>query len=147
MQRFFILSLLFLFSCSRHTKNVVQQPDDLIPQNKMVQVLADVHLLEATLSVRSPIPSGRNRHLPPEFSHDSVGPVSMEPQKKDTLPYYNIFEHYKITSRQYESSMAWYTANPEKLNDLYDLVIIELTKRQTEDKLGKKGVMRNDSAK
>jgi hypothetical protein len=141
MQRFLIPFILFLCSCGQSAKPVVTAPDDLVPQSTMVEVLADVHLLEASLSIRSysPLPPQMRNHLPPEFRHDSVSPVS-DPAKKDPLPYYNIFKEHKITQKQYDATMAWYAANPDKLNELYDQVIIELTKRQAEDRTGKKTV-------
>lgn len=143
MPRILLIALLFFCSCGHSSKPTVAEPDDLLPKEKMVPVLADVHLLEATLAIRSPMPQHRP-HLPMEFAHDSIPPVSLEPQKKDTLPYYNIFKRYDITRKQYEASMAWYSANPEKLNELYDLVIVELTRRQAEDRTGKK-IISSDS--
>src|SRR4051812_49024630 len=106
MQRFLILSLLFLFSCGHSTKPVSPEPDNLIPQDKMVEIVADVHLLEATLAIRSPATKRPLNHLPQEFLRDSVSPISVEPSKKDTLPYYNIFKRHEVTQQQYESSMA-----------------------------------------
>jgi hypothetical protein len=141
MQRFLIFSLLFLFSCGHGKDQKIKEPDDLIPEEKMVLVLADVHLLEASLAVRSTNPVPVRMRLPQQFLHDSV-PPPIQPigEKKNPLPYYDIFKKNGVTKKQYEESMMWYSANPEKLNALYDEVIIELTKRQTEDRTGKKAV-------
>ncbi len=135
MHRLLFIAILFLFSCSQPNKQIVKEPDDLIPQEKMANILAEVHLLEATLGIRSsPMPQMRS-HLPMEFSHDSISiAIAANPENKKPLPYYDIFKRLGVTEKQYEESMAWYSSDPEKLNDLYDAVIVELTKRQTQDR-------------
>ena len=98
----------------------------------MVLVLADVHMLEATISIRNPGP-----RVPINFGKDpSIVPVT-ESNGKAALPYYDIFKKYELSREQYEKTMVWYTANPKELNEIYDKVLVELTKRQVESQAGK----------
>ncbi len=140
MKRFLVMAVLFTFSCNQSKIKGVEKPDDLIPEDKMVQVLADVHLLEAALNIRF---SQTNQHTgqgPIEMMHhqDTVQPVfSLDGNAKYPLGYYDIFKKEGVTKKQYESSMKWYCADPANLSKMYDDVIIELTKRQTKEKTGK----------
>lgn len=146
MQRFLIFSLLFLFSCGQSKDKKISKPDDLLPRDKMVAVLSDVYLLEASLSIRSANTVQIHQLLPQELMRDSMKPqVPISSEKKDPLPYYDIFKRNEVTKKQYEETMEWYATNADELNKLYDDVIIELTKRQAEDRTGKKAVV--DSVK
>ena len=142
MQRLLFFSLLFLFSCGQVRDKKIAKPDDFLPREKMVSVLSDVYLLEASLSVRSINSAVGHQLIPQEMMRDSMRPqIPVNAEKKDPLPYYDIFKRNTVTKKQYEESMEWYASNPDELNKLYDDVIIELTKRQAEDKTGKKAVV------
>lgn len=132
MRYLFLLLLLTISSCGSDEPQALKKPDDLIPEEAMVQVLADVHMLEAAITIRNPGP--RN---PINMNGDpSVVPV-IENTGKHPLAYYDIFKKYNLTRDQYEKTMAWYTANPVELNAIYDKVLVELTKRQVEMQAGK----------
>jgi hypothetical protein len=133
--RYLVGILLLLFVSCGEEKVTEKAPENLLEKEKMVQVLADVHLLEASLNLRSPsvirpmkiIPNPNLEPLPPE-------PVD----SKSPLPYYDIFKKHGVTRAQYEETMKWYSAHPEELNLLYDEVIVELTKRQASEQMKKK---------
>ncbi len=138
MKRFLILALLFAFSCKSSTKKGVEKPDNLIPEDKMVQVMADVHVLEAALNLRFPKSRIPQVQFPIELRNDSAA-VSFadDPEANMPLQSIDIFKREGVTKKQYESSMKWYCTDPENLSKMYDDVIIELMKRQTKEKTGK----------
>jgi hypothetical protein len=124
-----ILILLVLVSCGRQAKSV-PKPDDLIGEEKMIQLLADVHIMEGALLVRSPGVQRQNPMLVRDPSMAKVAPVSID---KNPVPYTDLFQKRGVTRAQFESSLNWYCANPEKLSRIYDDVIAEITKRQAEE--------------
>lgn len=142
MRIYLLIPLLFVFSCGKKQDVRADKPQDLIPQPKMVQVLSDVHILEATLHVIAPGYANARPVNLPGIKDPSISPA---PPVKDSMPYYNIFRKYDVTRDQFKSSMKWYCSNPEELNSLYDEVIVELTKRQATDQM--KPVKRKDSVK
>lgn len=135
MPKFALLALFFLFACNEAPVDAVPKPDDLIPEEKMVQVLVDVHLLEAALNVRTPQVSRPHRPITLELPKDTViRAVIADPNAPPPIAWYDIFKKHGVTKSQYEASMKWYSSQPEKLNKLYDDVITELTTRQMKGK-------------
>ncbi|MBI3510592.1 MAG: DUF4296 domain-containing protein [Bacteroidetes bacterium] len=122
--------MILFFSCSRSQQGQTKRPFDLIDRDKMVQVLADVHVLEATLSVRQPMQLQRHPMMP-GLKDPSVNQAPL--QKEDSMPYYNIFRKNGVTRKQYQSSMKWYCAHPEELSGIYDDVITEINKRLSQE--------------
>jgi hypothetical protein len=104
----YLFALTIFFSCS---KKAVDIPDDILKKDKMVSVLVDIHFAQAAVGVN-------------QFS-DSI---------HYTLNDYTsaIFNIHHITRAQYDSSLAFYTANPELLDEIYTDVINELSKKQSE---------------
>lgn len=139
MQKFAVIVLFFLFACNQAPVNVVEKPSDLIPEEKMVKVLVDVHLLEATLNVRSPqISRPQQGPVPIEMPRDTIiRGVVFDPNAPPPIAWYDIFKKHGVTKAQYEASMKWYSSQPEELNKIYDEVINELTTQQVKDRAGK----------
>lgn len=102
-------------------------------------VLADVHLLEAALNVRSPQVTRPQGPKTLEMLTDTlIKGVVIDPNALPPIGWYDIFEKHGVTKQQYEASMKWYSLNPEQLNLLYDDVITELTTRQLKARSGNK---------
>ena len=102
-----IISVLIV-SCDSKEISV---PDDVIPKEKMVQVLADIHIAEATVNYKS------------------VG----DTVKPNIENYYSdVFKKHSITQDQYRKSYQFYLDNPSMMNKMYDEVINELSRRQSE---------------
>lgn len=139
MYRYFaFLLLLFALGCSTaEGPQLPPEPDDLIEREKLVKVLADVHLLEAGLGMRSPVTAPRP--LRPSDIKNSNQPVSPIPTPGSTpqLAYYDIFKQHGVTWKQYESSMNWYAAQPDVLDEIYEQVVEELSALQTQEAVGK----------
>jgi hypothetical protein len=141
MRRYFaLLVLLLAIGCSGpEGPQLPPEPDDLIEQEKLVQVLADVHLLEAALGMRSPVMAPRPLR-PGEINNPKqpVTPIAVPlPGSGKSLAYYDIFKQHGVTWKQYESSMTWYAAQPDVLDEIYEKVVEELSARQTRDAVGK----------
>ncbi len=102
----FIIILLSLGGCSRFKD---PKPADLIPQEKMIQVLADIHVADALVEHRS----GTQNNLP-----------------LTSALYARIYHNYGITAAQYKSSYSYYEAHPVQMDRMYEQVITELSKKE-----------------
>src|SRR5690242_9962320 len=107
---FFYFALLgcFFISC---TKQKIQIPPGVLNKQEMVPVIADVHLAQAAAGLYHPNDSTR-------FS------------MKEYLPY--ILKIHHVTEAQYDTSISFYMANPELMQEIYDSVIVELSKKESE---------------
>lgn len=103
--------ILLFSSCSLEQKEI-SIPDYVITQDSMIHILADVHIQEAMMNQYSQ----EGRHM------------KMNPEKQ----YQLIFDKYHISKERYDSSYQFYLDNPSLLNKIYENVIIELTKKQSE---------------
>ena len=99
---------LFLFSCGSPAKKQVVIPSDVLPKEKMAAVVADIHIAEAETSMK-PLPDSTSR---------------------GKLSFQKIFDKNQITKAQYDTSMAFYIDHPELLNEVYEIVLNELSKMQ-----------------
>jgi hypothetical protein len=105
MHRFFIISiiLLSLLGCERNKPG-----KELIPPETLVPVLVDIHLL---YSIQS---SNEYRELS---------------RKVDSIDTHNyIFEKHHTSQAQFDSTIAWYSRQPELFTDIYDQVVMQLTR-------------------
>ena len=82
----------------------------IIPPETLVPVLMDMHLTYALQS------SSELRKLAREV--DSV----------DVYSY--VFDKHNISRVSFDSTIAWYSRNPELFTDIYDQVIMQLTQLQ-----------------
>lgn len=104
-----LFSVLLLAGCVQ--PNSV--PDDVIPEEKMILVLTDIHLLEGAF-------------MSTQFmNQDSV--------KKVTISGYNtIFKKYSITEKEYKKSWDFYMKNPDIADPMYEQVIENINILQNE---------------
>lgn len=87
-----------------------QRPTGLVPDTTMVQLLADMHILESAHNTKA-------------LEADSV-PFSY-PEI-----YAEIFRKHQVNKTQYDSTMFWLARDAEQLDAVYDRVIEELSKRE-----------------
>ena len=97
---FSLLFICILFSCGEQQKKITVPPD-ILPKEKMAQVIADIHIAEAEINLNTPPP------LPGEPG-DSLS--------KKRIRFENIFEKNQITKSQYDISIVFYIAHPELLD-------------------------------
>lgn len=105
---FFLCVSVFLLSCSKKEEQI---PAGIIPKEKMVQVMVDVHLAEARLQMN----------------------MAIDNSFVTKQSYYKfIFQKYKISYADLSTSYNYYSAHPEVFSKIYDEVITELSKKQAE---------------
>jgi len=101
--------LLVLASCSNRPKGVLNQED-------MANILTDMHKLDGALVERGIM-----------FSNDST-----------KMKYYNfVFAKYNISKANFDSSLVWYTKNPQEFNNIYNKFLLNLSLQEKEVKSGK----------
>ena len=77
-------------------------PDDLIPQDKMIPILIEIHIAEAMIQLK-------------ELTDDSIAMYSKA--------YYDrIFEDHQVSQTQFENSMDYYVDHPELYESIYTKV-------------------------
>lgn len=117
MNRILLLFLCLAFvSCVNEKKEEEKsiQPvlpaDSVIPPDIMVQLLADVHVVEAGLQLK------KNRGI-------DIRTTARE-------DYYGIFRKYRISQNRYEQNLDYYRQDPEAFAKFYELVEQEIAARQ-----------------
>lgn len=112
MIRYIVFTLLIFiaFACNS-SKPEVTLPANVVSKDTMVDILVDVHILEATID---------------------LGIMKSEIDLKQTDKYYPIFKKHNITRQEYDKSLLFYTSHPELLNQIYDNVIAGLSRKQAE---------------
>ncbi len=101
---FFFIAMTGLISCA---EKVVDPPADLIPKNKMIDVLYDLALLN---------------------SASSTNPQALNDREIEVMPY--LFEKHGIDSLQFVESDFYYASVPLEYEDMYMKI-----KARLEDKI------------
>ena len=109
-KKILIFACLLFFSCSG--KKAIVIPDNILSKQKMVEVMLDVHLLEASMSLNA-------------TSIDKNNPANPTAD-------FDVLKKNKISKKQYNESFDYYTQHPELLNEVYQLVLNDLSKMQAE---------------
>ena len=105
---FCVFTAIFFFSCSKKSITI---PDNVLSKKEIVPVLVDIHLAQAAA----------NRNQFSDTVHNSLS---------DYTPF--IFQSHRITKQKYDSSISFYTKYPELMDEIYQDVINELSKKQSE---------------
>ena len=110
--RFVLLLLLLsgLVGACQKPEDVVP-PRQLVPQSKMVGLLADIHVLEARVDAAA---------LPT----DSARALFRQQQKE-------LFKRYNVTDSSFRQSYRYYAVHGKDLDDIYKTVVDSLGKRET----------------
>ncbi len=109
---FLFLLLAFLFSgCYKVNKDVVKKPANLIPKEKMADILTDMEIIQGAMTY--------NRTRYPEY-------VNIEKS------YYQVlFQHYHVTREQVKASFNYYNSRGDEMARIYDLVLEKLAVKQS----------------
>ena len=101
--------ILFLTACDSRPKGVLNETE-------MTNVLSDLHKLDASLG-----------EVGLMYNNDSI-----------KSRYYNfVLSKHGVTKAEFDSSLVWYTKNPQKFEKVYDNVLIQLTDLDKSVKNGK----------
>lgn len=106
----FIFTCLFLLACAEQKKEGI--PSDILSKQKIADVMLDMHLLEAAMSLNT-------------YRPDII-------KNGDPAASFDVFDKHKITKDQYNESFEYYAQHPELLNEVYQIVLENLSKMQAE---------------
>lgn len=108
----FIGFLLVFIACKNN--NRTDAPENLIPRDQMVEVLRDMHLIEASIKLNNERKNNKEEY---------------------TYYYYQyLFDKYHITEEDFDISLLYYQENIESFDTIYADVISELSRLQGEAK-------------
>jgi hypothetical protein len=97
-----LASLILIISCSQSGKKY------RIPDKELVKILADIHIADAISFSTKYRDKFRNN---------------------DSITYFDkLFAKYHVTRSQFDSTIAWYSGNPDKYELLYDKVLDRLNR-------------------
>jgi hypothetical protein len=103
--------LLILASCYHSAPDPDFNMDLVIQADSMVSLLTDIHLAEGIIS------SLKSKHQP-------VGHLSSE--------YFEVvLKRHSISREAFEESLQYYAFHTEELDEIYEKVITELSKRES----------------
>ena len=106
---FGLIILLLGTGCS--DEETFPEPENLINETQMVDVLSDICKVEARFQRRLTINNVNNTEM--------------------VLHNYNVvFDEHKITLVQFKDSYAYYEKSPARMQQIYDSVIVHLTEEQ-----------------
>lgn len=106
------INLFFCFVLVLSCTNSNEQAKKQVPEDKMVSILSDIHVLEAKLE-------GDN------MPQDSLASY---------LKYYysSIFEEHGVEEEKFKATLDYYEHHPTKMDELYEKVVGELSKREAD---------------
>ncbi|MEJ8755500.1 DUF4296 domain-containing protein [Pontibacter sp. H259] len=109
MKRLFsILFCLALLGCRQQEET--PKPADMVPQDKMVQILSDVHVMEALIEANVP--------------HPDSAAMAYNKQHKA------ILKKYGISNARFNSTYKYYGENLQEMDRLYEIILDTLTARE-----------------
>jgi len=108
---FFILITILATLTGCYNKSQIQEkPDDLIPRDKMVNLIAESYIIESTVHTTT---------------SDTVNKVEL------TKEYYReLFNRYHVTRKQYVSSIEYYVSEESSAEKLLSDASLVITKKK-----------------
>jgi hypothetical protein len=103
----FSIILLVTISCSNNEDN-----QKIIDKSTMIEVLVDIHLADATLSIANL-----------KINRDT---------SEIELYYGDVLKKYRITQNQIDNSLKYYTSRPKEFEKIYEKVSEKLAKMESE---------------
>lgn len=106
--------LTVLSSCTYNQK--IQNEKNLIPENKLIPLIVDIHFIDAYMTLRMP---------------DSL---CFEPKKLNN----EIFKKHGISREKFNETIEYYSQNPQVLDSLYEKIIVRMSEMKAESMKKKK---------
>lgn len=104
---YFLFASALIISCNQKKEKI---PDTIIPEEKLVTILVDLHQADAFLNF------GANNTL------------VYEPKN-----YYNkVLETHKVTREEFNKTIRYYSTKPAKFDTIYDHVLAKLSEMKAE---------------
>lgn len=108
-----LLAISFLaLSCKEEVKKEI--PAEVVTKEQMIQIFADIHIAEAAMY--------ENRFYPDSFKVNKP------------MLYNQLLKSHKLTQENFDKSYDYWSTEPKVIDDIYEQVIIELTKRESATK-------------
>ena len=99
----------FLLACSTNKKEIRKE---ILAEEVFVNILKEVHLAEAEFELQ------RTKGI--------------EEAKSELVKAYNsIYSTNHVTEEEFKHTLSYYSENPEELEEIYALVLEQLTKKRT----------------
>lgn len=92
---------------------IVEEPENLIKQEKMIEMMADMHLAEAVFQTRRGQDTAFQRTTSADF-------------------YYSVLEEYNVADSVFEKSFVYYASNPRQFEKMYQDVMNKLSEKEQE---------------
>jgi len=112
---YFLFLIVFVSSCSQKKESAKLK--HLLKEDKMVEVMVDVHIFETMV----------------ENSKMSKDSLSLYAKRN----YLYLFKKHDITEQEFNQTFNFYENNPEKMDDLYLKIVDELSKKEAAMKADK----------
>lgn len=110
MRKYLVVFVVVLFSCNNQDVTI---PDYIIRRDTMVNMLIDVQIIEAGISVS-------------QLHPDSLLPA--------TRSYYaELFKKYNTSQKRFNQSVTWYSKNTKIFEKLLGEVLIKLMQNQSSE--------------
>jgi len=118
MLKYLIIFAVFcLVSCSKYKTNM---SNDVIPPEKMVELLVDVHKADAYITLKTVSDFQNYQKI----------------QKKNAF-YNSIYVKYNTNQAKFDKSLSYYVQNPELFKTVYQKVIEKLNEELEKEKKSK----------
>ncbi len=102
-----IIVCFLLFSCGTQQKEI---PNDVITKEKMIEVMTEVELTQALIRLKA-------------STQDTINEQQL---------YNEVYMEFDISEEKFNKSLEYYCKDPNQLKEMYNKVIENLTKKQSE---------------
>lgn len=106
MKQIFIPLIFFVVALISCDKPYIEKPDKLVSKKKMIDMLVDVHLAEAT------------------FNHMRFDSIVRNSSSANF--YYSVLEKYHVPDSVFEKSYVYYASDPKNFEKMYREVVNKL---------------------
>ncbi|HBX50271.1 MAG TPA: hypothetical protein DEH02_04275 [Bacteroidales bacterium] len=104
---FIFISFSFFLSCAEKKESI---PDYVISEEKLIVILTDIHQADAYLNFNA---SEKNPYDPKKF-------------------YDEILKSHNVSRADFDTSIAFYTRTPARLDTIYDKVLAKISTMKEE---------------
>jgi len=110
MKKLFAILFVAVLAFAACDKLPVEKPENLIKKGKMIDMLVDIHIAEAT------------------YKHMRYDSVFKNSSSADF--YYSILEKYEVPDSVFEKSFIFYASTPKSFEKMYRKVMNKLSEKE-----------------
>ncbi|MDX8338256.1 DUF4296 domain-containing protein [Draconibacterium sp. IB214405] len=112
MKKAFLILFIAVFAITACEDEIMTKPEHLIKEKKMINMLVDVHLADASFT---------------HFRYDST----MINQRTENF-YYSVLDKYEVPDSVFEQSLVYYASFPKDFEKMYRKVMSRLSEIEQE---------------